>query len=40
MTTDNVELTISAALFNGKGDNIFANFNGYDMMMFKMKYSF
>ena len=40
MATDNVELTISAALFDGKGDNIFANFTDYNMMMFKMKYSF
>ncbi len=40
MATDNVELTVSAAIFDGKGNNVFANFNGYDMMIFKMKYSF
>ena len=41
MATDNIEMTISAAIFDGKGDNnIFANFNDYNMMMFKMKYSF
>ncbi len=40
MATDNVELNVSAAIFNGKGNNAFANFNGYDMMIFKMKYSF
>ena len=40
MATDNVELTISAVIFDGKGNNIFANFTDYNMMMFKMKYSF
>ena len=40
MATDNTEVTLSAAIFDGKGDNIFANFNNYDMMMFKLKYSF
>ncbi len=40
MATDNAEITLCAAIFGGKGDNIFANFNDYDMMMFKLKYSF
>ncbi len=40
MATDNAEITISAAIFDGKGDNIFANFTNYNMLMFKMKYSF
>ncbi len=40
MATDNAEITVAAALFDGKGDNVFANFNDYNMMMFKMKYSF
>ncbi len=40
MATDNAELTLSAALFKGTGDNLFANFNDYNMMMFKLKYSF
>ena len=40
MATDNAEITLSAALFDGKGDNVFANFIDYNMMMFKLKYSF
>ncbi len=40
MATDNAEITLSLAIFDGKGDNIFANFNDYNMMMFKLKYSF
>lgn len=40
MATDNAELTLSAALFKGKGDNQFANLNDYNMMMIKLKYSF
>ncbi len=40
MATDNLELNLSVALFNGKGDNIFANFTDYNMLMFKVKYSF
>lgn len=38
--TDNAEITISTAIFSGKGDNVFVNFNDYDMLMFKLKYSF
>ncbi len=40
MATDNAEITLSTALFNGKGYNIFANFTDYNMFMFKLKYSF
>ena len=38
--TDDVEITLSAAIFDGKGDNIFANLKDYNMFMFKLKYSF
>ena len=38
--TPDTEITISAAIFDGKGDNLFANMKDYDMFMFKMKYSF
>ena len=40
MATDNAEITLSTALFDGKGDDIFANFTDYNMFMFKLKYSF
>ncbi len=40
MATDNVEITLSAALFDGKGDNMFASMTDYNMFMFKLKYSF
>ena len=40
MATDNAEIELSTPIFDGKGDNVFANFNGYDMLMFKMRYSF
>ena len=40
MATDNAEITLSAALFNGKGDNMFASMKDYNMLMFKLKYSF
>ena len=40
MATDNAEISLSAALFDGKGNNVFANFTDYNMMMFKLKYSF
>ncbi|MBE9510872.1 MAG: hypothetical protein IMY71_08350 [Bacteroidetes bacterium] len=40
MATDNAEITLSAALFNGKGDNMFATMKDYNMMMFMLKYSF
>ena len=40
MATDNAEITLSAAVFSGKGSNIFAKLTDYNMMMFNMKYSF
>jgi len=40
MATDNAEIILSTALFNGKGDNVFAKFTDYNMFMFKVKYSF
>jgi hypothetical protein len=38
--TDNAEITLSTVLFDGKGDNLFANLKDFNMLMFKMKYSF
>jgi len=38
--TDDVEITLSATIFDGKGDNLFANLKNYNMLMFKLKYSF
>jgi len=38
--TDDIELTLSAAIFDGKGDNLFINLKDYDMFMFKLKYIF
>jgi len=40
MATDNAEISISAAIFDGKGANMFANLSDYNMFMFKVKYSF
>jgi hypothetical protein len=40
MATDNAEIILSAAIFDGKGDNIFSGLKDYNMMMFKLKYSF
>ncbi len=40
MATDNIEITLSTAIFEGKGENVFTNFAEYDMFMLKMKYSF
>ncbi len=40
MATDNVKLEFSAGLFGGKGENIFTKLSDYNMLMFKMKYSF
>jgi len=39
MATDNVELDLTAGIFSGKGDNLFAKLADYNMLMFKMKYS-
>ena len=38
--TDNAEITLSTVIFDGKGDNLFANLKDYNMLMFKFKYSF
>jgi hypothetical protein len=38
--TDNAEITLSTVIFDGKGDNLFANLKDYNMLMFKLKYSF
>jgi len=38
--TDDVEITLSATFFDGKGNNLFANLKDYNMAMFKLKYSF
>ena len=38
--TDNIEISLAAAFFDGKGDDIFSNFKDYNMMMFRLKYSF
>ncbi len=38
--TDNTEITVSALFFNGNGSDLFARFNGYNMLWFKLKYSF
>jgi len=38
--TDNANISLSTAIFDGKGTNIFANMSDYNMLMFKLKYSF
>lgn len=38
--TDDIEITLSAAIFEGKGGNLFANLKDYNMFMFKLKYNF
>lgn len=38
--TDDAEIVLSAAIFDGKGDNLFAQLKDYSMFMFKLKYSF
>ena len=38
--TDNIEMSLSAAIIEGKGSGVFGNLNDYDMLMFKLKYSF
>ncbi len=40
MATDNAEITLGVAFFEGKGDNMFANMTDYNMALFKLKYSF
>jgi hypothetical protein len=38
--TDDIEISLSAAIFDGKGDNLFANLKDYSMFMYRMKYIF
>lgn len=38
--TDNSSLSLSAYIFEGKGSNIFTNFNDYDMVKLSFKYDF
>lgn len=38
--TPNAEITLSAAIFDGRGDHLFAALKDYNMLMLKMKYSF
>lgn len=38
--TINTEISLSTVIFNGNGDNLFANLKDYNMLMFKIKYSF
>ncbi|MCK4663152.1 MAG: glycosyltransferase family 2 protein [Bacteroidales bacterium] len=38
--TDNANISLSAAIFDGKGANFFANMSDYNMFLFKMKYCF
>jgi len=38
--TANAEIALSTVLFDGKGDNLFANLKDFNMFMFKFKYSF
>jgi len=40
MATDNAELKLSAAFFDGDGDNVFVGLKDFDMLMFSLKYSF
>lgn len=40
MATDNAKISLSAVIFKGEGENLFANLNGYNMLVFKVKYSF
>ncbi len=38
--TVNTEISLSSVLFEGKGDNLFANMKDYDMFIFNLKYHF
>jgi len=38
--TDNTMVTLSATIFDGKGESLFAKLKGYNMIMLKVKYSF
>ena len=38
--TDNAELAIGVYIFDGKGENVFANLDRYNMFSFSLRYSF
>jgi hypothetical protein len=38
--TINSEITLATVIFDGKGDNLFAQLKDYNMLMLKLKYSF
>ncbi|MBN1181527.1 MAG: hypothetical protein JXB49_04510, partial [Bacteroidales bacterium] len=38
--TSNAEITLYSVIIEGKGQNMFANLKDYNMLMFKLKYSF
>jgi hypothetical protein len=38
--TGNTEITLSATIFDGKGENLFVSLKDYDMFMFNLKYYF
>jgi hypothetical protein len=38
--TPNAEITLAGYIFDGKGQNLFAGLKDYDMLTFKLKYSF
>jgi hypothetical protein len=38
--TANAQISLSTVIFDGKGDNLFANMKDFDMFMFKLSYSF
>jgi len=38
--TPNAEIILSASIFDGQGDNLFAGLKDYNMLMVKLKYSF
>ncbi|PID88263.1 MAG: hypothetical protein CSB06_01020, partial [Bacteroidia bacterium] len=40
MATDNAEISLKAAIFDGKGKNIFSKLNDFDLIMFRLKYNF
>jgi hypothetical protein len=40
MATEDMEITLSSAIFEGKGSNMFSGFSDTNMLMFKVKYSF
>ena len=38
--SDDIEITLSAAVFDGNGESLFSKFNDFDMFMLNLKYSF